>query len=344
MSEKSLNYDKINYGFSLLKALMAFEVILAHFCNWEEYNPLVVWPFRELVSLAVSCFAIMSFYLMTGFFLKRDHARFIQRIKRLTIPQIGWALIYFLAYLFLNLLYHAGLPLKPIDLFWQMLTGHSMNLNPTMWYQFNVIIITALFYLVFSKTDDHKGFIVLIVLLIFSYFMQYSGINRALFKDLPFELKKPLGRILEVVPFAVIGFILKYLNIFEHLKKHRYLVMIICVVAFLAGFYVPWPEVKGFDYSGFAKPYLSLCIVTFAYLAPFEHLNTNIKKVILKITDYTMGIYCSHRLVYTLFYVFVPNLLLHSFEKCILIYFVSYLLCFLIDHIFPNKAVKELLS
>ena len=181
MSEKSLNYDKVNYGFSLLKALMAFEVILAHFCNWEEYDPLAVWPFRDLVSLAVSCFAIMSFYLMTDFFLKRNHARFVQRIKRLSIPQIGWALIYFLAYLFLNLLCRAGLPLKPIDLFWQMLTGHSMNLNPTMWYQFNVIVITVVFYFIFSKTNDHKGFLSLIILLFFSYFMQYSGINRALF-------------------------------------------------------------------------------------------------------------------------------------------------------------------
>ena len=343
MSEKSLNYDKVNYGFSLLKALMAFEVILAHFCNWEEYDPLVVWPFRELVSLAVSCFAIMSFYLMTGFFLKRDHTRFIQRIKRLSIPQIGWALIYFLAYLFLNLLCHAGLPLKPIDLFWQMLTGHSMNLNPTMWYQFNVIIITVAFYFIFSKTNDHKGFLSLIILLFFSYFMQYSGINRALFGNLPFELKKPLGRIFEVTPFAVIGFALKYSNILERLKKYRYLVMIICVVAFLTGFRVPWPEVKGFDYSGLAKPYLSLCIVTFAYLVPLEYLNQNMKKVIIQITDYTMGIYCSHRLVYTLLFFVFPKLSLHSFERCVLIYILCYIFCFLISKI-PLKEIKQLVK
>ena len=99
MSESRPDYDKINYGFSLLKALMAFEVILAHFCNWEEYNPLIVWPFREMVSLAVSCFAIMSFYLMTDFFLKRDYLRFIQRIKKQPIRQIsatGYELHFFL--------------------------------------------------------------------------------------------------------------------------------------------------------------------------------------------------------------------------------------------------------
>lgn len=341
MNKKNLDFNKINYGFCLLKALMAFEVILAHFCNWDEYNPVIVWPFRQMVSLAVSCFAIMSFYLMTDFFLKRDHSRFIQRIKRLAIPQIGWAFIYFFIYLLLNLLFHAGLTIKAIDLFWQMLTGHSMNLNPTMWYQFNVIIITALFYFVFSKADDRKGFHTLIVLLVFSYFMQYSGINRALFGNLPFELKKSLGRILEVIPFAVIGFALKYLNIFEHLKKHRYIVMIICIVAFLVGFYIPWPEVKGFDYSGFAKPYLSLCIVTFAYLAPFEYLNTSIKKVIIKITDYTMGIYCSHRLIYTFLYTFAPGLTLHSFEKCILIYVLCYIFCLLVQKI-PSKIAKLL--
>ena len=343
MNKRNIDIDRYNLGFSLLKALMAFEVILAHFCNWNEYDPLIVWPFRELVSLAVSCFAIMSFYLMTDFFLKRDHSRFIKRMKRLAIPQIGWALLYFGIYLLLNVLFHANLPLKLIDLFWQILTGHSMDLNPTMWYQFNVIIITALFYLVFKKTDDQKGFYTLIVLLIFSYLMQYTGINRALFQDLPFELKKPLGRILEVIPFAVIGFALKYLNIFERLKRHRYLVMAVCVIAFLAGFSIPWPEVKGFDYSGFAKPYLSLCIVTFAYLVPLEKLQQKIKKVILRITDYTMGIYCCHRLMYTLLYVFFPRLPLHSFERCVLIYLLCYLFCFLIDRI-PSKTTKQLID
>lgn len=343
MDKRSINIDRYNYGFALLRVLMAFEVILAHFCNWDEYNPLIVWPFRELVSLAVSCFAIMSFYLMTDFFLKRDHSRFLQRMKRLIVPQIGWAILYFFIYLFLNIIFHAGLPLKSIDLFWQMLTGHSMDLNPTMWYQFNVIVITALFYFIFKKTDDHKGFHILILLLVFSYFMQYSGINRSLFKDLPFELKKPIGRILEVIPFAVIGFALKYLDVFEHLKKHRYLVMTVCIIAFLAGFSIPWPEVKGFDYSGFAKPYLSLCIITFAFLMPFEYLDQNIKKMILKITDYTMGIYCSHRLIYTLLYVFFPSLSLHSFERCALIYFLCYILCFAIDKI-PSKAIKQLIN
>ena len=322
---------------------MAFEVILAHFCNWNEYDSFIVWPFRELVSLAVSCFAIMSFYLMADFFLNQDHSRFIKRMKRLVLPQVGWALIYFCIYFLLNTLFHANLPLKVIDLLWQMLTGHSMDLNPTMWYQFNVIIITILFYFVFRKNDDQKGFYKLIFLLVFSYFMQYSGINRNLFKDLPFELKKPLGRILEVVPFAVIGFTLKYLNIFEYLRKHRYLVMIACIIAFLAGFSIPWPEVKGFDYSGFAKPYLSLCIITFAFLVPFEYFGHNMKKVIFRITDYTMGIYCSHRLMYTLLYVFFPGLSLHSFERCILIYLLCYALCFIIDKI-PSKILQQLIN
>lgn len=322
---------KINYGFALLRMLMAFEVILAHFCNWEEYSPIIVWPFRQLVSLAVSCFVIMSFYLLADSYKKRDKNIFIKRLKRLFIPQVGWAFVYFFVYLLLNFFFNANIDIGLKDLFWQLLTGHSMNLNPTLWYQFDTIIVTILFYLIFKYADDDKAFKTLLGLMIFCYFLQYSGINRALFGNLPFELKKPLGRIAEVIPFAVIGFTLKHLNIMEKLKAHRFIVMFACIVLFLFGFYIPWPEVKNFDYGGLAKPYLSLCIVIFAYLVPLEYSSDPIKKVILRITDYTMGIYCCHRLVYTILLKAVKLDFAHSFEKCILIYIISYLLCMILD-------------
>lgn len=322
--------------------LMAFEVILAHFCNWDEYNPLIVWPFRQLVSLAVSCFVIMSFYLLADFFKKRDRNSFINRLKRLIIPQIGWAFVYFFVYLLLNLLFKANIEIGIKDLFWQLLTGHSMNLNPTLWYQFDVIIVTVVFYFIFKFCDDDKAFKVLIGLMLFCYVLQYSGINRTLFGNLPFELKKPLGRIAEVIPFAVIGFSLKHLNIPEKLKEHRLTVMIACIVLFLLGFYIPWIEVKNFDYGGFAKPYLSLCIVTFAYLIPLENLEDKYKEVILKTTDYTMGIYCCHRLVYILMKSIFNMDLTYSFEKCVLIYVLSYFLCYLLNFI-DNDFVKKMI-
>ena len=319
--------------------LMAFEVILAHFCDWKEYDPVLLWPFRSLNSLAVTCFAIMSFYLMADSFLQRDKELFKKRLIRLFIPQIAWAFIYYFIYatidLFLNIGLHNGIQ----DLFWQILTGHSQYLNPTMWYQFNVIIITVIFYYIFKYFDNKRAVYILIALMFFCYFLQFSGINRALFENLIFELKKPLGRIAEMIPFCVIGFLLKYYDVLNYLKKYRYIVMAICIALFYIGFRIPWIEVKDFDYSGLAKPYLSLCVITFAYLCPFEYLTDNYKKFILKISNYTLGIYCSHRLIYTLLQIFVPELAIRSFERCILIYIICYFMCLL-----ANKTNISLLK
>ncbi len=344
MNKKAINYDRINYGFSLLKMLMAFEVLLGHFADWSEYDPRIVWPFRELVSLAVPSFVIMSFYLTGRSFLARNDEKFKTRLIKLIIPQVIWAFIYYIIYVLLDVLMHKHLTSGISDLFWQILTGHSRYLNPSMWYQIDVIVITVLFYLVFKYIkDDRKAYFTLVGLMVFSYFLQFSGINRALFGELEFELKYPLGRIAEMIPFAVIGFSIRYFDLFEKIKKFRFIIMPACVVLFMLAFHIPWGELKDFGFSGFAKPYLAMCIVTFAYLVPLSSLTLGLKKFILMISEYSLGIYCVHRLVDTLLKVFAPWIALRSFERCILLYIICYFVCFLIEKI-PNKNVKLLVD
>lgn len=338
-----INYDRINYGFSLLKMLLAFEVILGHFVIWKEYDPRIVWPFRELVTLAVPCFVILSFYLTANSYLRRDDEKFKIRFRKLLLPQIVWAVIYYVIYALIDAFMHADLHSGPMDLFWQTLTGHSRYLNPSMWYQFDVIVITLIFYLIFRYLDDRKAYIALIALTVFAIVMEFSGINKALFGNLEFELKYPLGRIVEMIPFAFIGFSLRYFNIYEKLKKHRYIIMPLCVVAFLVGYHIPWTILDDFGFAGFVKPYLALCVVTFAYLAPFEYLSLNIKKIIVKMTDYSLGIYCIHRLVNTLLLVFLPSLSIRSFARCIMLYILCYVTCWLIEKI-PNKIAKLIVN
>ena len=338
-----INYDRINYGFSLLKMLMAFEVLLGHFANWREYDPRLVWPFRQLVTLAVPSFFILSFYLTANSFLKRDDKKFKTRFIKLLTPQIVWAFIYYVIYALIDVFLHKGLHSGPADLFWQILTGHSRYLNPSMWYQFDIILVTLIFYLIFRYLDDKKAVIGLSILTVVCLLLEFSGINVALFGNLEFELKYPLGRIVEVIPFAYIGFMLKYLGIYEKRKKYRYIIMPLCIVLFFLGFRIPWTVLDDFGFAGFTKPYLALCVVTFAYMVPFEFLNLKLKKAIVKLTDYSLGIYCIHRLVNTLLLVFVPAISLHSFERCILLYIVCYFVCWLIEKI-PHSTAKLLVN
>ena len=335
--------DKINFGITMLKLLLAFEVVLGHFCNWKEYNTTLLWPFRELVSLAVPCFMIISFYFMTNSLLYIDETKYRNRLKRLLIPQVGWAVIYFVVMLVLEYFFNSGIHVGFNNFLWQLFTGHDTILNPSMWYQLEVILITIIFYAVFRKFDHKKAYFIILALALFCYVLQYTGINYALFKDLRFELKYPLGRIAEMIPYAVIGLTLKYFNVYEKLKKYRYIIMPVCIAMFLLGFNIDWLFLKDFGFSGICKPYLAIWIVTFAYYTPLEYLPRYIKKLMLTISSYTLGIYCCHRLVYYLFGVFAPDLRILSFEKCILIYLFSYVMCYFINLI-PNKNIKALVD
>lgn len=343
MNKKQLDLSKINYGFSLLKLLLAFEVVLGHFCNWKEYNTLFLWPFKELVSLAVPCFMIMSFYLATKSFLVRDDNKYKTRLYRLVMPQIGWAIIYWIVLLVLDVVFKSGIHVGISNLLWQLFTGHDTVLNPSMWYQIEIILITIVFYNLFKRLNNKGGYISIVVLMLACYALQYSGINLMLFKDLRFELKYPLGRIAEMIPYAVIGITLKYFDILEKLKKYRYIIMPLCVFLFLQGFNIAWYDMKDFGFSGLCKPYLAIWIILFAYYVPLEYLPDSIKRIILVISDYTLGIYCVHRLTNYLLAIFVPGLNLLSFEKCILIYILSYIICFLLSLV-PNKHIKSLIN
>ena len=342
MADK-IDYKKINYGIALLKMLLAFEVILEHCIEWDNYDPRLIWPFRELVSVTVTGFVILSFYFVAKLFLKRDKELMRKRLFRLLIPQIGWAFIYYITYALIDLFMHKGLHSGPMDLFWQLFTGHSRYLNPSMWYQINIIIITIIFYYIFKLFDDKKAIIVLFITSMFCYYAQFSGLNYSLFGNLEFELKFPLGRLMEVFPVATIGFYLRYFNILEKLKKYRYIIMPLCIVLFMFGFYIPWPTPKDFGFGSFAKLYLTLCVLVFAYLTPLENIKLKYKKAILKISSYSLGIYCAHRLVNTLLLVFLPKIPSGTFERCVLLYALNYALSYFIDLI-PNKYTKALVE
>ena len=343
MKKTKKELDKINYGFSMLKMLLAFEVVLGHFCEWKQYDSLVMWPFRELVSISVPCFMIMSFYLMTKSLLVRDDSKFKNRLVRLVVPLFGWAIIYWVVMIILDVVFHSGIHVGIHNLLWQAFTGHDTILNPSMWYQLNIIFINIIFYYLFKKFGNKKGYIALVILMLICYALQYSGINYMLFKDLRFELKWPLGRFAEMIPYAVIGVTLKYFDVYEKLKKYRFIIMPLCVVLFLFGFSIPWHEMDDFYFSGLCKPYLALWVITFAYYAPLEYFSYSLKKLMLLFSNFTLGIYCIHRLVNYLLMVFKPNLPMLSFEKCILIYALSYAICYFINLI-PNKYAKSLVN
>ena len=330
------SFKKTDISMALLRMLMCFGVLLAHCWNKKGYDSIFFLPFKEIQVLAAPIFMFLSFYFSYRVFLSRDQGRFLSRMKRLLIPQIGWTLIYWALFQFIEKVTFS-------ELLWQLFTGHSTVLNATMWFQIELILITILFYLIFSALDNRKAISLLCMIMILSFLMQFSGFNLLLFDDLRFELKYPLGRFSEMLPYAITGFFFGYYDVMKKLKEHRLIIAIISLLLLPLPYLIDFPVSKGFGYSGTTIFYLSILMTLFVEMLPFDLLHPTIKKAAILISSYTPGIYCCHRLVFTFLSHFFPAFAFSSFAGCIFLYLICYMICLMIFQV-PNRYIKMLVS
>ena len=207
--------NNYNYGLSILKMFMCFEVVLCHF--WQYDNSLILKLFALMRNVAVPVFIMISFFLMKNFFLSLNHQKLQKRLVKLFKPQLYWAIIYFIIYkICIIIIPNISLKLSLNDLLWQIILGHSPNLNPSMWFQFDLIILTIIFSIICHHFNSKKV-ICLISLLLGALILQYSGLNYATFNSMIYELKYPLG--------VGINFEIDVTNIdeiYNRLKKNNY--------------------------------------------------------------------------------------------------------------------------
>ena len=211
----NLNNKKINYGIAILKMLMCFEVILIHF--WVGPVNKILVPFSMMEGLAVPVFMFLSFYFTHNTFLTNDNQIIKKRIWRVVYPQIGWAVLYWSVFIILQIKVSLNITIK--DLLWQIVTGHSPQINPSMWFQTILIALTLIYILIFRFVSDKKGILLIIFITILSLWIQYSGYNWMLFGTLRYELKYPLGRFFEMIPYATLGFFVAHFDLFNRLKR-----------------------------------------------------------------------------------------------------------------------------
>jgi len=325
-----------NIGFALLRMLMCFGVLLAHCWNKKGYDSIFFLPFREIQVLAAPVFMFLSFYFSYKTFVSKDKDRFLKRMKRLLLPQIGWTFIYWILFQFIE-----NVPFS--ELLWQLFTGHSTVLNATMWFQIELIVITILFHLLFSMLDEKKAISVLYLLMFLCFILQFSKVNLFLFDDLRFELKYPLGRFAEMLPYAISGFFFSYYKIMNKLKQHRLLAALVSLFLLPLPYLIDFPVVKGFGYSGVTIFYLSILMIIFVEMLPFDLLHPTIKKAAILISSYTPGIYCCHRLIFAFLSHFFPAFAFSSFAGCIFLYLICYIICLMIFQV-PNRYIKILVS
>ena len=321
---------------------MCFIVILDHL--WvDQESGLFFEIFKNSWDLPVPVFMIMSFYLTGESIRQSTREQKKKRLWRLVYPQFGWTIIYYLVYRTSDLIYQTRLIHNGIwDLFIQMLTGHKYN--ETMWYQVDLIIITIMFYALFTMFHEKTACRILIFTICGSFVWEYMGWNYALFNSLTRDVKYTLGRFSEVLPYASMGILLDYYNVCKKLQKHKKISIPLFVVGFFAAvifkLIIKLPAGRGFGYSGVPLMGMAVCTFIVALLVPFPSKFESINSII---TKYTLGIYCMHRLIGYIFTNICVKLgdIPGNFQYCVLVYLFSYLTSLLLSKFPYTRKLVE---
>ena len=331
-----------NIGWMLLRPLICFEVILEHF--WAKGDSIPAWqvPLDYMLSLSVPVFMFMAFYLGERHITTDEPEYIRRRVWRVAWPLVGWGLIYFAVLVPFRWLRGHEVP-GVDDLLWQMTTGHSELLNPSMWYQSVLLILTLAFFYTFRKPVRQNALVIL-TLLCGAFVMEYAGLNEYLFGDMRYELKYPLGRVAEMVPFAVMGYACARYGLLERLPAGRVLAVALpVIVSVMAMIYLYDEKNLGFGYSNIFYVPAALGLVVAVWYIPFPHVGESVLRVLRFLSSFTLGIYCMHRLVMAFVQpagrMIFPGL--GAFGLCVITDIVSFIASWLISKL-PWKWAADL--
>lgn len=336
------NNKTVEIGFSVLRLVMCFEVVLAHF--WSQKGDLFVYrPFVLLRDTAVPIFMLLSFVLCEKYFSNITSSRVKSRMLRLIWPQVAWTFIYGISYLVFEKSVGVDVHITIKDIFWQLATGHSACLNVSMWYQIVLIILTVLTYIIYYSTNTEKSLVrILSALFILSLILQFSNVNFMIFNRFRYELRYTLGRIAEMVPYMVLGLLIAHYRLLDRARFHKKkAVSMLCVLLVVLGCTMLIPKAQGFGYSNITHMIIAIIMLFFVYIIPFNLLSNKIKDAISVVSKYTLGIYCVHRLIATMVIELFENAEIETgtFGMCVIIYILSYAVSWLISLV-PCKVTR----
>ena len=281
-----------NTGISLLKLFLCFIVVFDHFHSVPVNLPQKAVNF--FASAAVPGFIFISFYLTHSIFDNLDRDKIRKRFLRLAVPLAGWTLIYYVLESILN-----GTFLPPSCIIYGCLLGSSPLLDPPLWFLSSLILVCAVFTICFFtvRTEKERN-VTLVILLAAAIFLQYSGANFYLFGSAPSELKYTLGRVVEIIPAAILGYFYgRYEKNMSARMKFLAGAVLLCLYVVLLN-YTAKPE--GFMYQGLPLLCLSSLMALFAINLPQIRVKP-VASVINSCAKVTMGIFCLHFFIGQLF-------------------------------------------
>ena len=339
MEFKKNEKQKFNVFFALLRIYISFLVVNAHCFIPPKSLYKNIFKLKLLKSsIHVPIFYIMSFYFCSKFFATKNIAKIKLRFERITIPYFIWPIAFFLIN---NYLLNYISKISLYDLFLQLLYGHRYN--TVFWFQYDLILVTFIFSI--SSLLFYKfSIFFLINLEIISFYFQYSKNNYILFSNLPYYKRYTLGRLAEIIPYCVSGYIFGYLKVSIFSKKLRffYLYFIFILLLFFIKCNV-FAYVQGFNYQGFKLYAISLSIFIIFLLFPSEIITNNTFIKFMKfLSNYTSGVYYLHICVYKYFAKYNSLIRNKTLYGSMIIYLICYLISILGILFFGKTKLKHL--
>ena len=290
-----------NYGLCLLKIWMAFEVVYLH-----SGGPFSIWMIT-----AVPVFMILSFSLATKGILNDVRARMV----RLVIPYV----------------------------FWFVLCVALKSYPSQLWFQWELLILTLLVWALYKFIGRVGTLAVTGILSAGGLYMEYTGLDVKfqswVYSKSSFFIILDSANLMQMMPFVFVGLILYETKLLDKARKKRW-IRILAAAALLA-FHLIHPMSfmsSGWLYGGLGHIWTAFLLIIIFGLFPFEMLGDTVKKGIRLLGRYTMGIYMCHVLIKDIYESVFSDMraMLHGRKEAVLVFAVSWVLCFLID-----KGIKK---
>ena len=332
-----------NFGIGILRVCLSFMVIMDHLYNHKIYRRYVYFFYYHIPTFFLLSF-FYTFNTLISFNINKIKARF----ERIMIPYIIWSFIYWIFKIIYFYILKKDCRHSFRDFLNNLLNGHIFNC--ALWFQ-NILILMTISFLIIIFLFQNFYIYTLIVLGILSYILQYTGMNYQFFrKNFSFHYRLTFGRFAEGFPNAVSGFYIASKNFNSILKSNERITIInsLIILSFITKFNI-FSDIQTFKYGGIRLNIASICIFFIFYLFPFKSLkNKFIINIIKQLTSYTGGIYFIHNLIgkgYILRKI-LPILLIkrNSLLHCIIVFFISYTICFYGTKLFGKTKFRHLFA
>lgn len=296
LQNRSVHYD-------LLRIFASLAVICIHVCaeslTWESRDvSSSTWAYLNIFD-SLSRISVPIFIMLSGSFIidkyKENSLKnlYTKNIFRLVCSYIFWSCVYVVFNLTKDFIFHN--PIDKKDLIYNLIQGeYHLWFIPMLIFLYAV---TPLLKEICSTKKNEQYFVLLACIPVIFNFINY------------FITIKPLNVLFEHAGFQLVSgytvyFILgHYLNRYEIQKKHRILIYILAVAsAVLTIVGSSWHYISNKPGESYFFKYLSpnVFIFSIAIFLIFKHNFSKIhfgektKKLIVKLSSLTFGIYLSH--------------------------------------------------